>query len=136
MLSNPVVLFGIIMRRWISPFIQVNELACHSSRDTDRRYETSGSDTSDFIILPVLGMAETCASFLCSHTTGGYMGSQIKPAWTVCCTLRDFHTQRYLEFKESSIFMFIIFVQNETFSQLFNIVSSCTNIQGKKNDLA
>lgn len=131
MLSNLIVLFSIIMSRWILPFIQVNELACHSSRDTDRRRETPGSEKSDFMIPPILGRAETSASFLCSHIMGGFMGSQIKPVWTVYCTLRGFCTQRDPEFTESVIFMFIIFAQNETLSQLFSI-SRCTNIQRRK----
>lgn len=131
MLSNLIVLFSIIMSRWILPFIQVNELACHSSRDTDRRRETPGSEKSDFMIPPILGRAETSASFLCSHIMGGFMGSQIKPVWTVYCTLRGFCTQRDPEFTESVIFMFIIFAQNETLSQLFSI-SRCTNIQKRK----
>lgn len=76
------------MRRWISPFIRVNELACHSSRDTDRRCETPGSETSDFIILPIPGMVETCA--LCSCITGGYMDGQIQPACAVDCTQKSF----------------------------------------------
>lgn len=131
MFSNLIVLFCIIMRRQILPFIQVNELACHSSRDTDRRYETPGSEKSDFMIPPILGMAETSASFLCFHIMGGFTGSQIKPVWTVYCTLRGFCTQRDPEFTESIIFMFIIFAQNETLSQLFSI-SRCTNIQRRE----
>ena len=109
--------------------MQASESACHDSMDTDKDMEFLGQRQIImlFTAQPVLGMAETCASFLCSQVSGGYTEGQIKPAWAVCCTLRDFSTPSDLELKESFNSAFC----RERHFSVFKI-SGCPNIQRKK----
>lgn len=110
--------------------MQASESACHDSTDTDKDMEFLGQRQIImlFAAQPVLGMAETCASFLCPQYSGGYTECQIKPASSVCCTLRDFSTQGDLELKECFNSAFCPERDTSQFSRFLG----CTNILRKK----